>query len=240
MLFLKSAKGQHLPRYEYKALEAVDDIRLVEIQPNSSPSSHIDCTLRTTRLSNLDRSYQCLSYVWGPAGQCKSVQCNNRTLPVTDNLYIALKNLRHKKDPITIWIDQISINQADVAERARQVLLMADIYGKAEKTIIWLGESADGSDLAMKILQERGEKLMMEDLKNLLSNASSPNNFLTTKLGLPDLSHKAWAALRKLLKRPWFKRTWVRSLLCRSPFPNHQRDRLYEVPCQRAPVHTIV
>jgi hypothetical protein len=212
MLFLKNprVKGPDLPQYEYTPLENVNDIRLMEIQPNKSQSSQIDCTLHTTSLSNPDRNYQCLSYVWGAFGHSKTIHCDNKTLPITDNLYIALKNLRHKTDSITIWIDQICINQADRSERGQQVLLMADIYNKAEKTIIWLGESADGSDLAMKVLHERGENLTLSDLSHLLNTTFSPNDTMSTILGLPDLSHKSWAALRKLLQRPWFKRTWVR------------------------------
>lgn len=213
MLFLKQLtlqRSSNLPRYEYAKLKRADEIRLIEIQPNRSQSSRIDCTLHTTSLSNPDRNYQCLSYVWGPKVQSKHIHCDNRALPVTDNLYTALKNLRHRTDSVTIWIDQISINQADLAERSQQVLLMADVYSKAENTIIWLGERAENSDIAMKVIQERGEHIPFAVFLKLVASDLSPTEFMTMELGLPHLSHKSWTALRKLLQRAWFKRTWVR------------------------------
>ena len=50
------------------------------------------------------------------------------TLPVTVNLFHALKYLRHEAISRTFWIDAICVNQEDLDERGKQVQRMADIY----------------------------------------------------------------------------------------------------------------
>jgi hypothetical protein len=44
-----------------------------------------------------------------------------------------------------IWIDALCINQVDIPERNAQVLLMGDIYNKAQRVVAWLGEELEGS-----------------------------------------------------------------------------------------------
>ncbi|OAG16751.1 hypothetical protein CC77DRAFT_943251, partial [Alternaria alternata] len=39
-----------------------------------------------------------------------------------------------------IWIDQIAVNQRDLDERSHQVALMQQIYGQAERTLMWIGK----------------------------------------------------------------------------------------------------
>jgi len=48
-------------------------------------------------------------------------------------------NLRDAREDRVLWIDAICIDQADVEERNRQVELMAYIFGRAKKVIVWLG-----------------------------------------------------------------------------------------------------
>ena len=54
---------------------------------------------------------------------------------------------------MVVWADGICINQGDVHEKEAQVQLMGDIYSKAEKTIVWLGEEADGSNAVPGLLE---------------------------------------------------------------------------------------
>jgi Heterokaryon incompatibility protein (HET) len=138
--------------------------------------------------------------------------CNNAPVAVTENLFIAMKNMRRKNDTLMIWIDQLCINQADLSERSQQVLLMADIYRQAQTTIIWLGESAENSDLAMKVVQ-KSKKFTAAEYNELLESEFEKLASIHIKLGLPNWDHKSWAALRRLLQRPWFKRTWASAFL---------------------------
>jgi hypothetical protein len=202
-------KNPQQPAFQYETLQDPQDIRLVEIQPNSNNLSQLECKIMTKNLSNLNFSYQCLSYVWGTPDQNKSILCNNRTLKVTDNLFVALKNLRQNKATFPIWIDQLCINQEDIAERNKQVMLMATIYEKAERTIIWIGEKADNSHLAIKLIQSTPYLSVRENLKLLTASRNGTLDQIVSTLGAPKMEDKSWVALRRLLQRPWFKRSWV-------------------------------
>jgi hypothetical protein len=90
---------------------------------------------------------------------------------------------------------------------------MADIYRHASKTTVWLGEAADKSDLAMKMIQNT-RTVTAAEYADLLESEDSNNpddlmGALMTFLGLPDIGDKPWTALRHILQRPWFKRSWV-------------------------------
>jgi Heterokaryon incompatibility protein (HET) len=75
-----------------------------------------------------------------------------KELKITKQLALALSYLQQSKPPLVLWVDQISVNQQDLEERASQVQLMKQIYEGAQKSIVWLGRPADDNDLA--ILQE--------------------------------------------------------------------------------------
>ncbi|KAK4216295.1 heterokaryon incompatibility protein-domain-containing protein [Rhypophila decipiens] len=63
--------------------------------------------------------YEALSYVWGPDSQPGEVIfCDGQPLKITANLADAIRHLRLPDQPRTLWIDQICINQQDMAERS--------------------------------------------------------------------------------------------------------------------------
>jgi hypothetical protein len=53
-----------------------------------------------------------------------------------------------------MWIDAICINQADLAERAVQVLHMRAIYHLAERVVAWLGEETEKTKSAFQLFEE--------------------------------------------------------------------------------------
>jgi Heterokaryon incompatibility protein (HET) len=65
-----------------------------------------------------------------------------------------LRHLRYAEDERVIWIDALCISQDDLAERNRHVNRMQNIYRKASKVVIWLGEASENSDLAFSFLME--------------------------------------------------------------------------------------
>jgi hypothetical protein len=67
------------------------------------------------------------------------VYCDGKVIRVTPNCESALRHLRLKKKPRTLWIDALCINQSSNAEKSRQVPLMGDIYESASRVLIWLG-----------------------------------------------------------------------------------------------------
>lgn len=139
------------PRAIYSALEDLDEIRLLTLQPRSSGAT-IKCAISHAKISSKPR-YEALSYMWGPKVR-KPIEIDGKTCSVRENLYSALAHLRLEDRPRTLWIDAVCINQQDVGERNHQVTQMGLIYTRAERVIVWLGPLTPEASLAMKWLSK--------------------------------------------------------------------------------------
>ena len=85
-----------------------------------------------------------LSYVW--AGTKTDTLFLGNTVFVHD-LRLTRSNLNGRIDvPTMIWIDALSINQADTVERGSQVATMYKIYSTARYVVVHLGYAADDGD----------------------------------------------------------------------------------------------
>ncbi|KAI2624436.1 heterokaryon incompatibility protein-domain-containing protein [Xylaria nigripes] len=60
-------------------------------------------------------------------------------VPIKHNLALALRYMRSATHPLTLWVDAVCINQADIDERNSQVALMDVIYSRAVAVATWLG-----------------------------------------------------------------------------------------------------
>jgi hypothetical protein len=75
-------------------------------------------------------------------------------VPITKNCHDALTSLVVNSKIRTIWVDAICIDQSDDAEKSGQIPLMSDIYGKAKRVHIWLGNGTEDSDYAFDWLSD--------------------------------------------------------------------------------------
>jgi hypothetical protein len=50
-------------------------------------------------------------------------------------------------------VDALCINQEDKSEKAGQIGLMTQVYGRAEQVYIWLGELSDSAAAVIRHLQ---------------------------------------------------------------------------------------
>ncbi|KAI1212649.1 heterokaryon incompatibility protein-domain-containing protein [Annulohypoxylon truncatum] len=114
------------------------NIRVLCIQPGPKESP-IQCSLEERNLDN-DIIEEALSYVWGKPLFDKAIDIDGSSFDITTKLNDILRSLRHEDVTRKIWIDAICINQSDLEEKSHQVRLMRDIYSKAQKTSIWLGD----------------------------------------------------------------------------------------------------
>ena len=130
----------------YKPL-AKSESRLVHILPGSQDDP-IKCTLSHFDI-RAPPPYEALSYAWGDPKITFPISLSDHEFQVTTNLLLALQHLRYANKVRVFWIDAIAINQQDLDERAGQVMLMADIYGKAASVRIWLGPADMYSNLAI-------------------------------------------------------------------------------------------
>lgn len=92
--------------------------------------------------------YEAVSYTWATEeGDCSlssQIKCGDARLWVTKNCELALRylRLREPSSARVLWVDAICINQKDVNERGHQVRIMRDVYSKATRSLIWLGEES--------------------------------------------------------------------------------------------------
>jgi hypothetical protein len=100
-------------------------------------------------------NFEALSYVWGESTKDKTVEIRGiGTVPVTDNLFAALQVLRHEEMRRLLWIDALCIDQENNEEKSWQVLFMREIYSKATRVQIWLGEESEESYRAIEFMQD--------------------------------------------------------------------------------------
>ncbi|KAK3352256.1 heterokaryon incompatibility protein-domain-containing protein [Lasiosphaeria hispida] len=66
------------------------------------------------------------------------ITLSGTSIRITQNLHDALLRLQHALTGY-LWVDALCINQADLAERDAQVLLMGEIHSCATCVVVWLG-----------------------------------------------------------------------------------------------------
>ncbi|KAI0125394.1 heterokaryon incompatibility protein-domain-containing protein [Xylariales sp. AK1849] len=207
-------------------------IRLLKLHPAIDIDAPIQCDVQAVAISQCP-PYEALSYCWGDPNRTVSVKCNGQALGVTENLYWALQHLRSTEEIRTLWIDAVCINQSDLAERSDQVVLMRDIFTRAERVVVWLGPAASDSTLAFDVLKrlevyhEELKKRFTEDPIGVI-HFGPLQRFLrryrgdeapTSNITKPDdarfkLRRQELVALRRILERPWWSRLWVIQELC--------------------------
>jgi hypothetical protein len=166
-----------------------ESIRLLRLLPHEDESADIQCELFEYSLQRLcqgNHLYEALSYVWGNPDEKLPIFIGKQRFDVTVNLHAALSRLRNHSIERILWIDAIGIDQENQEEKEHQIQFMARIYNQANRVIVWLGETAEDSDLALEEIRVAGEK------KSASLNETSQH------------------ALLALLQRPWFRRIWVR------------------------------
>jgi hypothetical protein len=161
-------------------------IRLLRLLPSVKGSDDVQCELFEYPLQIWDKPshpYEALSYVWGSEDKPKSITVNKRNLNITRNLYTVLLHLRDHVCPRVMWIDAICIDQDDKKDKEHQIPLMAEIYAKAYRVVVWLGDAEGGIDRALESIRLAGE---------------NPAKLLNAE-----------HSITQLLQQPWFQRVWV-------------------------------
>lgn len=163
--------------YVYQPLDTTkSEIRLLMLHSSTKDDEPVKAQLQhyaleadrsfgaAARIPQALRTFKALSYTWGDASKKVSITVNGHQFPLTENLFTALKNIRNANKaataissaPVTSfwWIDAICIDQDNVLERNAQVGMMTRIYRKSYGVHVWLGESAEDSDLALDLVDK--------------------------------------------------------------------------------------
>lgn len=131
-------------------------IRYVRIPPPNTHNEH-DTALRcATRicLSSTTVLYNAISYTWGNPLACRPIVVDGHPRLIADNLHQFLQQASNIPGRLHswLWIDALCIDQTNAAERMHQVGLMAQIFGRADEVVVWLGPHHSHSKIAMQAL----------------------------------------------------------------------------------------
>lgn len=206
--------------------KASPQIRVLDLQK----SRHFDDPLvGKLEVVSLDQSsaspFTALSYAWGASQSVpgETIDLGIGQLPITTNCADALRQIRQLPGSTEIWVDSICIDQSSVAERCHQVALMGDVYSKAGKVYIWLGQDTPGIRRALKWIEFAASFLYLPLDSDALAGAYQRTKFelklirpvMTLKLLRDQLKRDALLRsyrqtdLEELLRLPWFSRIWT-------------------------------
>ncbi len=187
-------------------------IRLLELLPPESQSldssatsldaARPQCRIFTAPLDSLP-PYIALSYTWGEKNSATDKKLNLYTgvsdnvtfsgqLTITFSLDEALRQIPRPSKTMTIWIDQICINQQDNDEKSSQVTVMRRIYRQAERVMIWLGPGSTESHNFMDKMAQIGA--LAQEKGGLASRLARARNAVGTK----D-EHQFWSLMDKII-----------------------------------------
>jgi hypothetical protein len=158
----------------------------MEIEPSQDRTSTVECCLKVVSLASAP-SYEALSYRWGKRDD-RYLRCGGKSLSIRRNLEDVLKRLRNTHTQRVIWTDAICINQENPKEKEGQLKLMREIYSKAARVLIWLGEDMEG-----KAEQAFGR---IESIASL-------------KEDIPLPTDSWWNPVAAFYRCAWFSRLWV-------------------------------
>lgn len=180
------------------------EIRLVALDPGEY-DQELQCALVNVRFDNLP-PFEATSYTWadtqGLKDKSSHIVCGKgkRLIPITRNCEMLLRRIRLPHAKRLVWIDAICINQSSTEERNHQVRQMADIYRRASRVLVFVGEPSSNASLPFA-----------DSLFDYLSGNFLQYGGVVFDTEVPDW----WPSLDKrevfcaLMKQPWFKRIWV-------------------------------
>jgi hypothetical protein len=143
-------------------------LRFIKLLPGL-PGTDLQCTIIHEQFSSVDPhpifedSYEALSYTWGSTNEypCQ-ITSNNIRIPVKQNLFDALYQLRKLDASRLLWVDALCINQVDDKEKEVMIPMMKYIYKYASSVLIWLGTEDEFTAGALAII-DCAAKLLREE-----------------------------------------------------------------------------
>lgn len=100
----------------YHPLAQPSEIRLLTLASGKTDDV-ISCSLHHMDLVPESSEYTALSYVWGGQDNQLEISLEGRIFQVTRNLHSSLRRLCQDDDDLTLSVDALCIDQANVAER---------------------------------------------------------------------------------------------------------------------------
>lgn len=165
-------------------------------------------------------TYDCISYVWGPETELTQVtRLNKKRFRVRANVHQILSQQASYWRSKLIWIDGICINQRDKADKTTQVRLMTDIYARATRVFLCLGNPPNAT---LGVLVLYWVRLMRHHMQSGMQ-LRHMEHFRALKRDV-DVLEAAWQAFARLGRPPSLSEALVSLAGWRSGLP---RDKLF-------------
>lgn len=173
--------------YTYSLSLTTKEIRLLTVQPATNITDELDVSWSISNLDDRETKFSALSYCWGAPLDTVEMMVSSdlepekRAFDINPTVDLALRRLRRSDQVLHIWIDSICINQENHEERSRQVGLMRDIFSRAEKVHIWLGEGDNRVDASLRIARNIYNYNFKECPGGMYCNCAGTRHSLTIK-----------------------------------------------------------
>jgi hypothetical protein len=185
-------------------------IRLCRILPHSEDGQLV-LKLETHSLERSVDRFAALSYCCGlPQSPQIPIRLNGLQHYVGQNLHTQMCRLRELSCHSMIWIDALSIDQSNDAEKTSQISLMNKIYGGAQEVYIGLDEevrclkqAAHEHAFIATVLRGLAVDMHIRDLGCLLKGKE-----------LVGWHEKVARSMCRFLESAWFTRVWVVQEAC--------------------------
>jgi hypothetical protein len=166
---MDSIQGTPTRTFRHQRLDTTtEQIRLFRILPRERDRDPIRGILQKFDIQS-SPPFIALSYTWGPERLKQFISIDESSFEIRENLWHFLSvyealdqgdSRQHIPNGLEcgalkasfLWIDQICIDQSQVAERSHQVHLMGEIYRRAKEVIAWIPDVSD----ALKQLRTGG------------------------------------------------------------------------------------
>ena len=175
---------------------------MLRLEPATSLTDPLVANLFVRKIRDEDNpetpcpDYHCVSYSWGTIHTPQYMSCDGRILTITTTVEEMLRHLRKTHMPRNLWVDFVCIDQANDAEKAKQVACMGQVYARATKAHAWLGPSGDEDKTSCIFALLRSWALVSDGTATLDSSLDQRTRDLSAPMAL-------------FLRRRWFSRRWV-------------------------------
>ena len=188
----------------HAALSNATSTRLLRLYPSADIDSELHGSLFEIDIgADTIPGYEFLSYIWGEPDPTSTITVNNIELSIRLNLAQALRRLRLPAEDRVLWADALCISQTDLDEKAQQVEMIGEIVKSARRTLAWVGEHRNGSEV---LFSHAREGFIFTKSVDLSMDVHLPKVARLKHENSRDCLMRIWVDF--LNHRPWWNRTW--------------------------------
>ena len=184
--------------YKYNRFEAPEEIRLLRLKRRTLFSEPV-CELVTVPLKEAP-PFEAVSHTWGKEVPSIPIKVHGHECIIVrsavDELLFYQRSIFRSK---WLWIDSVCIDQSNIDERDRQILLMTEIYRRASRVIVWLGPPKSVQETTIT-------RKMIRTLNWPKSSYFDKVDVIETHV---NEEKRGYFALGELFYHPWYERMWV-------------------------------